>query len=103
MCRPHGGRQLSWESHGRCPKSRTNHEAFAVRWYRGESRHRHETRRFTQVSSPLCLEVKTYSYFLLLREPTCREDESAYRLQLWWLITFVSRRSRSRVVCCVLS
>src|SRR3954470_22915506 len=66
MRRPHVGRQMSWESHGRCPKSRTNHEAFAARWYRGESRHRHKTWRFTQVSAPLCLEVKTYSCFLLL-------------------------------------
>src|SRR3954469_17775324 len=99
---PHGGRQLSWESHGRCPKSRTNHEAFAARWYRGESRHRNETRRFTQVSAPLFLEVKTYSCFLLLREPTRREEESAYRLQWWWLVTFVSRRSRLRVIGLVL-
>src|SRR3954470_19162722 len=44
-----------------------------------------------------CLEVKTYSCFLLLREPTPREEESAYRLQRWWLVTFVSRRYRSRV------
>src|ERR1041384_670504 len=73
MCSPHcftpqciGIRVLSWESHDRCPKSRTNHEAFAARWYPGESRHRHETRRFTQVLAPLCLEVKTYSCFLLL-------------------------------------
>src|SRR3954468_11946639 len=103
MRMPHGGHQLSWESHGRCPKSRNNHEAFAARWYRGESRHRHGTRRFTQVSAPLCLEVKTYSCFLVSREPTYREDESDYQLQWWWLVTFVSRRSRSRVVCCVMS
>src|SRR4051812_18658100 len=57
---------LLWESHGRCPKIRTNHEAFDARWNRGESRHRHDTRRFTQVSAPLCLEVKTYSCFFLL-------------------------------------
>src|SRR3954469_7080971 len=86
------------ESHGRCPKSRTNHEAFAARGFRGESRHGHETQRFTQVSAPLCLEVKTYSCFLLLREPTRRIEESAWRLQWWWLVTLVSRRSRSRVV-----
>ena len=98
MRRPHGGRQMSWESHGRCPKSRTNHEAFAARWYRGESRHRHRTRRFTQVLAPLCLEVKTYSCFLLLREPTRRIEESTYRLQWWWFLTLVSRRSWSQVV-----
>src|SRR4051812_1101975 len=97
MRRPHGGRQLSWESHGRCPKSWTNH-AFTARWFRGESRHRHETQRFTQVPAPLCLEVKTYSRFLLLRELTRQVEESAYRLQWWWLVTLVSRRSRSRVV-----
>src|SRR3954465_894366 len=100
MRRPQGGCQLSWESHGRCPKSRTNHEAFAARWFRGESRHGQETRRFTQVSAPLCLEVNTYSCVLLLRGPTLRLEESAYRLQWWWLTTFVSRRSR---LCCKLS
>src|SRR4051812_9447702 len=103
MRRPHGGRQLSWESHGKCSKNRTNHEAFSARWYRGESRHRHGTRRFTQVSGPLFLEVKTYSCFLLLSGPTRRVEESAERLQWWWLVTFISRRSRSRVISCALS
>src|SRR3954466_534226 len=90
-------RQLSCESHDRCTKSQTNHEAFAARWFRGESRHRHETRRFTQVSAPRCLEVKTYSCFLLLREPAHQVEESAYRLQWWSLVTLVS----SHMTCIV--
>ena len=49
---------------------------------------------FTQVSAPLCLEVKTYSCFLLLRVPTLRLEESACRLQPRRFATLVSWRSR---------
>src|SRR4051812_22978347 len=36
---------------------------------------------FTQVSAPLCLEVKTYSCFLLFLVSALRGEESARRLQ----------------------
>src|SRR3954469_11873995 len=66
MRRPHSGRQLSWDHHGRCPSNRTSCEAFAARWYRGESRHRHGTRRFTQVLVPLCSRVKDLLLLLII-------------------------------------
>src|SRR3954463_11860471 len=84
---------------GRCPSHRTCSEAFVARWYRGESRHRNGTRRFTQVSDPLCSRGKDLLLLLIIEgfwlvESTSRlADYMGCRL-----VTCVSMRSRLRVV-----
>src|SRR4051812_3019656 len=99
MRRPHGGGQLSWGFHGRCPSHQTSCEAFAARWYRGESWHRYGTQRFTQVSAPLCSRGKDLLLLLIIEGFRIVERNSRLvgykgcRLKIC-----VSVRSRSRVV-----